>query len=100
MVNAYNKENKIKSDELKDGFVVSYNDFMSAENLKAEVTALAERVYALASERKSLFNEISKTEREAAAAGIYSELTEPFEKFRDTARVAFRLGTVPAASTD
>ena len=99
-VGEYNKENKIKSDELKDGFVVSYNDFMSAENLKAEVTALAERVYALAAERKSLFNEISKTEREAAAAGIYSELTEPFEKFRDTARVAVRLGTVPATSTD
>ena len=43
-IESYNKDNKIKSDVLKDGFDVSYSDFMSAKDMKWDMDALVEKV--------------------------------------------------------
>ena len=39
-VHAYNKDNKVKTDDLKDGFTVSYREFMGANSLQEECGGL------------------------------------------------------------
>lgn len=96
----YNKEHKIKSDALEDGFTVSYGEFMSAGNLKTEVDALAQKVNALLAERRETLAELSKLKKTAETAEIYSTLTQPFNYYKDTSHVKVRLGTVAANSVE
>lgn len=93
-VDNYNKDHKIKSDVLKDGFFVSYTDFMSAAKLKGEADGIIRNVAALDAERKALLSESAKLDRTLKTAEIYSELVEPFASFCDTAHTSVRLGTV------
>ena len=79
-VDGYNKDNKIKSDELKDGFAVSYSEFVGAADFKAAADELTDKIYGYEAERKSLNSEKAKIERELKTAEIYSEVCEPFEK--------------------
>ena len=53
-VESYNQDNKIKSGVLKDGFDVSYSEFMAAGDKKAEMDGLAARIEALFSEKNDL----------------------------------------------
>lgn len=96
-VEAYNQDNKIKSGVLKDGFDVSYSDFMAAGDKKAETDELIARIEALFSEKNDLQAELSKTKRTMSSARIYSALQVPFSFFSDTLHTRVRLGTVPAA---
>lgn len=99
-VDGYNKDNKIKSDELKDGFAVSYSEFVGAADFKAAADELTDKIYGYEAERKSLNSEKAKIERELKTAEIYSEVCEPFEKFSDTKSARVRLGTVSAAGKE
>lgn len=99
-VDNYNKEHKIKSDELKDGFSVSYTDFMSAKNLKERVDGLVDRVYSLDAERKNLLGEALKYDRQSGAAEIYGSLTLPFSHYSDSAHARIKLGVISEADTD
>ena len=94
-VDNYNKENKIKSDALKDGFAVSYSDFVSAKDLKEKIDGLVKRVSALDGERKALAGEKSKLLRTLQTAEIYNALKTPFAEFCDTQHTKVRLGTIP-----
>ncbi|MCI8476306.1 MAG: V-type ATP synthase subunit I [Clostridia bacterium] len=99
-IGVYNSENKIKSDELKDGFAVAYSDFISAWKLKDEMDGLAEKIYSLSNERRTLSNKSLKTERAISAAQIYSLLELPFSAFGDTSNAKVRLGVLPATALD
>lgn len=99
-VDAYNKDNKIKSDELKDGFSVSYNEFMSAKDMKEEMDGLVEKINSLFDTRRELAAQRSKLLRGAETARIYSSLNLPFTYYKGTAHVRAKLGTVPAAEAD
>lgn len=99
-VDDYNKENKIKSDELKDGFTVSYTDFMSAKNLKEQADGLTEKIYALDNERKVLSGEVLKYERLLNSAGIYANISVPFSYYSDSAHARVRLGVIAASDED
>lgn len=99
-VDAYNKDNKIKSDELKDGFEVSYREFMGANSLQEECDGLVEKINALFDERRELSAQKTKTERVAATAAIYAGVEEKFSEFSSTAHVKVKIGTVPVAETD
>lgn len=99
-VENYNKNNNIKSGFLKDGFDVSYSDFMSARDKKAETDALVARINALADEKNTLTNAVFKTQRTLAAARIYSCVNLPLNAFRDTLHTRAKLGVLPAASRD
>ena len=94
-VENYNKENKIKSDSLKDGFTVSYSDFLSAKDLKGQIDGLVEKVSALQTERKTLIAEKAKLLRTLQTAEIYRGLKTPFAEFGDTRNVKIKLGTIP-----
>lgn len=96
----YNKDNKIKSDDLKDGFTVSYREFMGANALKEECDALVEKINGLFDERRELAAEKAKTERTLAAAEIYAGVEEKFGEFSSTAHTKIKIGTVPAEQLD
>ena len=95
----YNKENKIKSDVLKDGFEVSYSQFMSAKDMKGDIDALIEKINALYDNGKELESELNKLRRTIAAAEIYSALPYPL-KTEDTAHTKFTLGTAASGSVE
>lgn len=99
-VDGYNKDNKIKSDDLKDGFAVSYSEFVNAVNFKGAADGLTDKIYAYEAERKSLLSEKVKLERELKTTEIYSGLETPFSYFSDTKNTRVRLGTVPSAAKD
>lgn len=96
-VENYNQDNKIKSGVLKDGFDVSYSEFMAAGDKKAEMDCLAVRIEALSSEKNDLQAELSAAKRTLLAARVYSALEVPFSFFSDTLHARVKLGTVPAA---
>jgi len=53
-VEARQKAEKIKNDLLKDGFEVSYSQFVAAKDKKAEMDGLIERINALLDEKNRL----------------------------------------------
>ncbi len=95
-VESYNQDNKIKSGVLKDGFDVSYSEFMAAGDKKAEMDGLAARIEALFSEKNDLQAELSGAKRTLLAARVYSALEVRFSFFSDTLHARVKLGTVPA----
>ncbi len=93
----YNAQNGIKSGLLKDGFEVSYSDFMSAGSRRAETDAVAARIETLAAQKSELSAQLSAVERAIREAAVYAALDIPFSSFSDTAHVCIRLGTIPAS---
>ncbi|MGN1104253.1 MAG: V-type ATP synthase subunit I, partial [Candidatus Coproplasma sp.] len=92
----YNKDNKIKSDVLKDGFEISYSEFMSAKDKKEETDALVKRIKHLEERKKGLESELAGLRRTISSAEIYSAVNRPLNGFKGTAHTKFRLGTIPA----
>lgn len=78
---------------LKNGFDVSYTDFISCGKESAKFDSLARDVKSLADERTYLKGELARCSREAASAQIYSCINQPMDDFTDSARVCVRLGT-------
>ena len=99
LVESYNKEHKIKSDCLLDGFEVSYARFMSARDMKDEMDGLVEKINSLYDNRKELEGELNRLRRTLSSAQIYSSLDSPL-KVADTAHVKFLLGTMPSSSAE
>ena len=92
---AYNKDRKIKSDVLKDGFEVSYSEFMGAKEKREEADALVAKIEGLEGRKKELNTELTKLRRTIFSAEIYAAVHEPLNSFRDTAHAKVRLGTLP-----
>lgn len=97
---AYNKDHKVKSDGLKDGFDVSYTQFTSASKMRGEMDGLVEQINGLNLQKKQLLSELAKTVRAKEEAFIYSAVESPLNEFSDTRRVKIKLGTVPAVLAD
>lgn len=97
-----NREKELgqKSGVLKDGFDVTYSEFMSAKDSKEDVEAAVEKINALTDEKNILTAELAKIKRQKSAAEIYAPLTTPFEAFCDTAHTRARLGLVPVQSRE
>ncbi|MGN0818704.1 MAG: V-type ATP synthase subunit I, partial [Candidatus Coproplasma sp.] len=93
----YNKDNKIKSDVLKDGFEVSYSEFMSAKDKREQADLLVAEINRLEERRKSLEASLAGLRRTLTAAEIYSKVSRPLNSFKDTLHTKVRLGTVAAA---
>lgn len=96
----YQKENKIKSDVLKDGFFITYEEFVSAKENAEKTEATVARVNALTDEKNSLKNELAKARKEVANATLYAGLQVPFSAFCDTAKTHGKLGVVPAQQAE
>ncbi|MGN0813993.1 MAG: V-type ATP synthase subunit I [Candidatus Coproplasma sp.] len=96
----YNKDNKIKSDVLKDGFEVTYSEFMSAKDKKEEIDALVRDINRLEERKKALNSELGGVRRTVSSAQIYAAVKTPLNGFKDTAHTKIRLGTVPVSVKD
>jgi len=93
-VEAYEKENSIKSDVLKDGFEVGYSEFMGAAEKKAEVETLVKEINRLIDEKNELKATLQKDVRAKENLSVYSLLKTPFSAFADTRSVRIRLGLI------
>ncbi|MCD8308577.1 MAG: V-type ATP synthase subunit I [Clostridia bacterium] len=95
-----NKENKVKSDILKDGFDVSYSDFINAYKNKEQADGLIADINSLTDKKISLNAQLAQCNRTLATAKAYSQVKMPFAGFADTRRTAVRFGTIAAAEKE
>lgn len=93
-VESWLKDSGEKSDVLKDGFDVTYSEFMSIQDEKEKVLQTVQEIRALADEKNALIGEQTKLRRQKEQASIYAELVSPFIEFGDTSHTKGRLGTV------
>lgn len=89
-----------KPEVLKDGFDVTYSDFIAAKDKKADVDATVERINALTDEKNKCLAELGKVRKRIKDAEIYAAVKTPFRAFCDTQNTRARLGVVPAQNHD
>ena len=94
-VNAYGKEHKGTARPEKDGFEVSYEEFMAAANDRARMDGLIARVNALTDQKAEKRALLQKTERTLRAAAVYRTVEEPLSSYRGTAHTRVFFGTLP-----
>ena len=99
-VGAYNKDHKIKTDVLSDGFSVTYTEFISAKEQSAQVEELVQKINTLADGKKELNAALLKTRKTLQSSAVFSGISKPFSSFADTAHTKVKVGTVPAASVE
>ncbi len=91
----YAKEHKILSDVTKDGFDVPYEDFINAYRYRTQRDDTVTKINALADEKKRLQTTLASIRKEIRESEIYSSLNRPFSAWKNTSRVAIRLGVIP-----
>ncbi len=99
-VDAYEKEKGLTSTALKDGFDVTYSEFISIRDKKTEIDKTIEKILALTEKKNQAKAELSKANKEKESAGIYAGLTLPFVAFLDTAHTRARLGILSTTVAD
>lgn len=90
----YEKERKIKSGITKEGFDVTYEEFITAGNYKQRCDNAIQNIHAFMDEKKRLQAELSAVKKEINQASVYATLTRPFAYWKDTTRIAVRLGMI------
>ena len=96
----YAKEHKQKLAPEKDGFVVSYEEFITADSRREEAEALIAKIKQAAAERARLKAQLLSLEKTIASAAPYRNLQIPFSAFANTSRVRIFLGTVEGANEE
>ena len=89
-----------KAEVLKDGFDVTYSEFLSAKDKQAEVDELVEKINALTDEKNRLIGEKTKLLKQKETAKTYVFLEKPFTSFSSTANTHLRFGFVASTSKD
>ena len=93
-VEAHYKEEKIKSDNLKE-VEISYAEFMSARDRIEDAEKLIDKINSLLEAEKELNAELARLNRLLASARIYSEFKNPL-KNENTAHTLVKVGTLPS----
>ena len=91
----YEKEHGISSSVEKDGFDVSYAEFVSVKQRRSEAEEIVAKVAAITDRRNALKGELAKAKRELALAKVYAALDQPFSYYKDSAHTRTRIGVVP-----
>lgn len=94
----YEKERDIKSTQEKDGFDVSYSEFMSAKDRQLDAEEVSKQIAALTDKRNRLKGDLVKAKRELASASVYAQIEKPFSYYKDTAHTCVRVGVLPASA--
>ena len=97
-VESHYKEQKIKSDNLKE-VEISYSEFMSARDNISVSEELIEKINSLLDEEKELGAELSRLNRLISSASIYSEYKGRL-KSESTAHTVTKIGTLPSQLKD
>ncbi len=99
-IDNYQKENKIKSSVLTDGFDVGYADFMAMGEKLEETETLVEKVLTLSDEINRLNNEKNAIEKELKNSKLYSCQETEFSKYVDTQHCVVSLGEIPTKNVE
>ncbi len=99
-VETFSREQGERLNVTKDGFDVTYTEFMSAKDKRAHIKTVVDAINALTDERNGYVSECTKLASLQRNAEIYSKLKIPFDAFKDTAHTVVRLGVVPATAKD
>ncbi len=94
------KEKGESTELLKDGFDVTYSQFIAASEQKEEMDGWVKKINALTDEGNLLKATLAKTTRSRQSAEIYSVLHKPFGLYKGSAHTNGRLGVVPIAMKD
>ena len=94
----YAKEHKQKFQGEKDGFLISYEEFMTADGKREEAEALIAKINAAVSNRAKLNAALLSLEKTLKAAASYQNFEIPFTAFSNTPRLRIFLGTVENAA--
>lgn len=91
----FEKEYGIKPSTEKDGFDVSYAEFMSVKDHQDEAEQVLLKVADLVDRRNALKGALTKAKRELALAKIYENVSSPFSIYKDTPHTRVRVGALP-----
>ncbi len=90
----YAKEHKKAFKPEKDGFLVTYEEFMNADQKREEAEALIAEIKRLAAERVRLGASLASLEKTILSLSPYKEFEILFSAFSNTSRLRVFLGTV------
>lgn len=96
----YAKENKRDFGTEKDGFFVTYGEFINAIDRREEAEALIREIDGKAKTREKLQKNLAALEKKILSAEPYKEFAVPFSLFADTSRTCVFLGTVENAKPE
>ena len=94
----YAKEHKKEFKPEKDGFFVSYEEFINADKKQEEAEALITKIKSFAEERVKLNASLASLNKTILSAMPYKDFEAPFSAFASTSRVRIFLGTVENAN--
>lgn len=89
----YAKEHKKEYKTEKDGFFVTYEEFMNSDGKREEAEALICKINERAEERARLNASLAALDKKIASAKPYQEFEIPFSAFANTPRTRVFLGT-------
>ena len=89
----YAKEHKKEYKTEKDGFFVTYEEFMNSDGKREEAEALIRKINERAEERAELNASLAALDKKIASAKPYREFEIPFSAFAKTPRTRVFLGT-------
>lgn len=90
----YAKEHKKAFKPEKDGFLVTYEEFMNADQKREEAEALIAEIKRLTAERVRLGASLASLEKTILSLSPYKEFEILFSAFSNTSRLRVFLGTV------
>lgn len=96
----YMREHDVKTDLLRDGWEVTYDEFMSAGQLREQVDADIAQVDALIDERNTLRTTLAREEKRLVQAQIYATIPDALSVYGNTAHTVGKLGTMPTSAWD
>ncbi len=99
-VDDYTKAIGEKTELLKDGFDVSYSEFVAAKAREQEVEDAVAQINAFTDEKNTLTGNLAGILRQKRTASVYSILEQPFQAFGDTSHTRGRLGIVSVAAKE
>ena len=91
---------KEKTQELSDGFPVSYEEFAEAAGKREWADALVSNVNAVLDEKSACHTEQASLSREIALAKPYAGVARPFSEYAGTMHVRTKLGTLSVTAWD
>ena len=91
----YEKAHGLKSTAEKDGFDVTYSEFVAVKNRSEEAEATVREIASLTDRRNALKGELTKAKRDLEQAKLYSSVPYPFSFYKDSAHTRTRIGVVP-----
>lgn len=96
----YSKEHKVEFKPVKDGFFITYEEFMNSLNQKGKAEDLIKKINERAKARADLNASVAAMQKNVAAAEPYRGLEIPFSSFANTARTRVFLGTAADKSRE